>query len=426
MKSFTYFLLWIGVYLLFMAACKNAVDPTPGDSAPELPNPPTTETGAVLPVGTPSGTAVIKTIGPAGGTITDEEERFSVTIPAGALDKNVAISVQPITNTNQAGVGNAYRMLPDGQQFAKSVTVSVKYTDEEGKRSFPKAFGIAYQNDKGVWMAVGGTEVDTNSHTVSIEVNHFTDFTFFKYVYLEPELTAIDPGQSVEIELFDLGSINWLLEDFPKGRERPLPKPHAVDYINGWEVQGEGQVIGTGKKVTYQSPGQLPNTNPVRVVAHLGSPGKEVAQLISTIYVVKEGLSIQAGGGDWVHFPKAGAHLRGTVKGIDGENGQKTVNLKWEAGPKPTDALGIYPWGKTLPGILYRPDPVTEYAHLYVVDKKPVVSPGSLKATHMKYGVIMGTFDVQSSGLFVASLPPVVSTSSLRGVFRVKCMDCGR
>ncbi|GAB3907660.1 hypothetical protein GCM10028803_41800 [Larkinella knui] len=411
-----------------MAACKpDGTDLTPPVPSNPDPAPPTpVEQGAVQPVGTPQGTAVVKTIGPAGGSITAEDDRFTVTIPAGALTKDVDISVQPITNTNEAGVGDGYRMLPDGQQFAKPVTMTVKYTAEEGRRTFPKAFGIAYQNAKGVWMAVGGTQVDTTNHTVSIEVNHFTDFTFFKYVYLEPELTAIDPGQSVDIELFDLGSINWLLEDFPKGQERPLPKPHAVDYIDGWEVQGEGKVVGAGKKVTYQSPGQLPATNPVRVVARLKSPGKEVAQLISTIYVLNEGISLQAGGGDWVHFPKAGAHLRGSIKGLDGENGQRTVNIKWEAGPKPVDALGIYPWAKTYPGIIYRPDPITEYTHLYLVDKKVYISEGSIKATDMKYGVIFGTFDVKSSGAFVLSIPPVVSTSSLRGVFRVKCMDCVR
>jgi hypothetical protein len=144
------------------------------------------------------------------------------------------------------------------------------------------------------------------------------------------------------------------------------------------------------------------------------------------VYVLKEGISVQPGGGDWIHFPKAGAHLRGNIKGLDGENGQHTINIKWEAGPKPVDALGTYNWAKGFPGVIYRPNPITEYSHLYIVDKKVYVSPGSLKATDMKYGVIMGTFDVQSSGVIVTSIPPSVSTSTLRGFFRVKCMDCVR
>lgn len=429
MKRIACLLVWVILYGLFMTACKHDIDSTtpepemPGTTNPDPSKP---ETGAVQPVGIPQGTAVIKTIGPAGGSVTAEDDRFTVTIPAGALTKDVAISVQPITNTNGAGVGDGYRLLPDGQQFAKPVTMTVHRTAEEGRRTFPKDCGIAYQNAKGVWMAVGGTQVDTTNHTVSIEVNHFTDFTFFEYVYLEPELSAIDPGQSVDIKLFGLGTINWLLGDFPKGSERPLPKPAPIDYLDSWEVRGEGSLRGAGKEVTYQSPNQIPNSNPVVVVAKLKSPGKEVAQLLSTIYVLKEGISLQAGGGDWVHFPKAGAHLRGNIKGLDGENGQQTVNIKWQAGAKPVDALGIYPWAKEFPGIIYRPNPITEYAHLYVVDKKVYISPGSLKATDMKYGVIFGTFDVKSSGVFVSSIPPVISTSSLRGVFRVKCMDCAR
>lgn len=296
MKRFTYFLLWIGFYLLFMAACKHEVDPTPVDPDPVNPNPPATETGAIQPVGTPQGTAVVKTIGSAGGSISSEDGRFTVSIPAGALATDVAISMQPITNTNGAGVGEGYRMLPDGQQFAKPVTMTVKYTDDEAKRTIPQAFGIAYQNAKGVWMAVGGTQVDTTNQTVSIEINHFTDFTFFEYVYLDPELSAIDPGQSVTIQLYGLGSINWLLDGLPKGKERPLPKPAPIDYLDGWELQGEGSLQGTGKEVTYQSSSQMPNTNPVRIIAKLKSPGKEVAQLISTVYVLKEGISLQVGG----------------------------------------------------------------------------------------------------------------------------------
>ncbi|GAB3933959.1 hypothetical protein [Larkinella terrae] len=429
MKRIVCLLVWITLYGLFMTACKHDLDPTtpvpekPGTNNPKPSDP---ETGAVQPVGVPQGTAVMQTIGPAGGAITSEDDRFTVTIPAGALTKDVAISVQRITNTNGAGIGDGYRMLPDGQQFAKPVTMTVNYTAEEGLRSLPKAFGIAYQNAKGVWMAVGGTQVDTTNRRVSIDVNHFTDFTFFEYVYLEPELSAIDPGQSVDIKLFGLSSINWLLEDFPKGAERPLPKPTPIDYLDGWEVQGEGHLVGAGTAVTYQSPGQLPNTNPVRVVAKLKSPGKEVAQLISTVYVLKEGISLQPDGGDWVHFPKAGAHLRGNIKGLDGENGQQTVNIKWEAGSQPRNSLGIFPWGKGVPGIIYRPNPITEYTHLYIVDKKIYVSPGSLNANSMLYGVIFGTFDVKLAGVIATTIPPVVSTSSMRGVFRVKCMDCVR
>lgn len=425
MKRILYVLIWIGGYLLFLTACKHQVDPVPGEplQLPEKPVP-GEEIGAVQPVGVPQGVAVIKTIGSAGGSIQSEDGRFNVTIPAGALTTDVPISMQPITNTNGAGVGAGYRMLPDGQQFAKPVTMTVTYTREEVERSMPEALGIAYQNAKGIWMAVGGTQIDTTRKTVSIEVNHFTDFTFFEYVYLDPEFSTIDPGQSVSIRLWGLGWINDALHDFPKGKERPLPKPTPIDYLDGWELKGEGSLQGTGKEVTYLAPGQMPNTNPAMIIARVKSPGKEVAQLISRVYVLKEGVWVQAGGGDWVHLPKAGANLRGGIKGIDAENGQQTINIKWRAGDKPADACGLYNWALPTPGVIYRPNSATEYVHLYGTN--PDVSGGALSVDELRFGYIYGMFNVTTAGVYVTSVPPSITTSTMRGVFRVKCLDCAR
>jgi hypothetical protein len=163
MKRITYLFIWVGLYCLFMMACKHDIDPATPDSTtpdPTNPTPSTTEPGAVQPVGTPRGTAVIKTIGSAGGSISSEDGRFTVAIPAGALATDVAISMQPITNTNGTGKGDGYRMLPDGQKFAKPVTMTIKYSDEDLAQTIDEALGIAYQNVQGVWMAVGGVQLD--------------------------------------------------------------------------------------------------------------------------------------------------------------------------------------------------------------------------------------------------------------------------
>lgn len=417
-KQITYFLL----NLLLLTACKENTDPAPGNDGPDNANPPA-GAGAIQPVGAPAGVPVIKNIGPAGGTIASQDGRFTVTVPAGALDKEVAISMQPITNTNGSGIGSGYRMLPDGQQFIKPVSMIMSYSDEEIEGTIPEALGIAYQNTKGVWMSVVGVQLDKDRKKASIEVSHFTDFTFFKYVYLDPEYSAIDPGQSVKIKAYALHSINMLASTLPKGREVGLPKPTAVEYIDGWEVQGEGSLQGTGKEVLYLAPGQIPNVNPARVILKLKSPGTEVAQLISRIYVAPEGLSLQAGGGEWKHFGIAGANLSGGIKGIDARNGEEIVNIKWQGGTGPRNAMGIFNWTKTTVTAMYRPDGITQYMQFYGLEAD--VSGGSLKVDNMRFGILMGSFDVQTAGLYVASNPPVITTSTMRGVFRVKCLDCG-
>ena len=73
-------------------------------------------------------------------------------------------------------------------------------------------------------------------------------------------------------------------------------------------------------------------------------------------------------------------------------------------------------------GAIYKPDEATQYIQFY--GKTPDVSPGSLKVDRLRYGVLLGTFDVQKAGLYVTAYPPVISSSTMRGVFRVKCFDC--
>ncbi|SDG95023.1 hypothetical protein SAMN04487996_1267 [Dyadobacter soli] len=421
MKRISYFIICL---LLTLGACKENTDPTPVDGNPEMPGPPANEAGAVQPVGTPEGAAVVKTIGAAGGTIASGDGRFTVTVPAGALDKDVAISMQPISNTNGSGVGAGYRMLPDGQKFLKALTMTFAYTEEEVEQTMPEALGIAYQNKEGVWMSVGGLALDKAKKSISIEVDHFTDFTFFEYVWVDPVYKAIDPGRSVTIRAYGLGTINILAKKLPKGMEVALPKPNEIDYIDGWQLEGEGKLSGSGKEVVYLAPGEIPAKNPATVTLKLTSPTKEVAELYTRIYVVPEGVSLQVGGGGWIHLPISGANLSGAIKGIDAQDGSRVINIKWHGGSGAMGALGTFKWTVKTVTAIYKPDQTTQYMHFY--GKAPYVSDGSLKVDAMRYGELMGTFDVQPAGLYVTTYPPVISTSSMRGVFRVKCFDCAK
>lgn len=110
--------------------------------------------GEVTEVGIEEGIVIRKVIGAAGGFILND--RVIVSVPPGALDKDVEIGLQPISNTNKAGKGLSYRMTPHGITFHKPITITFRYTEEEAKNTFPQALGIAYQNSSGVWMAVGG------------------------------------------------------------------------------------------------------------------------------------------------------------------------------------------------------------------------------------------------------------------------------
>jgi len=424
MKRLSYLFLSLIVSII-LTACKHSSDLEPSVDVPPPPTD-TPEPGAVQPVGVPNGAAVIKTIGTAGGVIHSDDDRFTVSIPAGALTSDVAISMQPITNTNGSGLGTAYRMLPDGQKFAKPISIRVNYTDEETRQAMPEALGIAYQNSKGVWMGVGGVELDTAQKSVSIDVNHFTDFSFFEYSYLDPELSIIDPGKSVELHFYTLGLLGLTAKSVPKGTDRELPAPRlvSIDYIDGWELKGAGNLQVSGKNAIYQAPASIPATNPALVTVKLHSPvDQAVGWLIARIYVLPVGISLQVDGGDWITLPSSGANLSHGIKGVDAEKADgASAHLHWQGGSGIRNALGIFNWTLSTITFSYRANPYTLYEHLY--GKKPDISGGSLKVDGMLEGYLVGSFDLQPSGLYQTTFPPVIATAPIRGVFRVKCLDC--
>jgi hypothetical protein len=103
------------------------------------------------PVGQPTGNAVSKQIGAAGGSLSSANGRVTLTIPAGALSANTTISIQPVENTAPNGIGESYDFLPNGQQFAKPVTVTLKYTDADLAGTAPEVLQFGFQNAQNAW-----------------------------------------------------------------------------------------------------------------------------------------------------------------------------------------------------------------------------------------------------------------------------------
>ena len=99
---------YIAISLLFLlaAGCKklnsltnvNNILQSLGDSIP----------AATSDIGTPTGTAVSKSIGPSGGSLLSADGRIELIIPSGALSANTNIVIQPVTN-NCPGVGESLR-----------------------------------------------------------------------------------------------------------------------------------------------------------------------------------------------------------------------------------------------------------------------------------------------------------------------------
>jgi hypothetical protein len=249
--------------IVTISACKKNNDPSPQQP---------TITPVATAVGTPDGTAISQNIGSSGGTITSSDGTMEIVIPSGALSANTNISIQPITNNTPNGRGKAYRCLPDGTQFAKNITIKFHYTSEELAITRPEYMLMAFQNADHYWQVIDNVSNDVATKTISASVNHFTDFSAFDALSIEPGNLYLKPGESANLKVkatgMDLSNTVILIGEI-------LEKPE-VWKVNG--VTGGNSTSGTIKAsadrtfATYTAPSSVPANNPVAITAEINFP----------------------------------------------------------------------------------------------------------------------------------------------------------
>ncbi|QLH33584.1 MAG: hypothetical protein HWD62_15220 [Cyclobacteriaceae bacterium] len=77
--------------------------------------------GKVVPVGKIVGTKVEKEIACSGRQISPDDGTLLIAIPARAVATATPFSIQRLSNTSTGAVGEAYRLLPHGGNFQKSI-----------------------------------------------------------------------------------------------------------------------------------------------------------------------------------------------------------------------------------------------------------------------------------------------------------------
>ncbi|MDP9040802.1 MAG: hypothetical protein M3N30_02395 [Bacteroidota bacterium] len=227
---------------------------------------PGNETPTATPVGTPLGTITTKTIGANGGSVASTDGKAELIFPAGVLTTNTDISIQAITNNAPNGVGNAYRLLPEGIQFTQPVTLKFHYTAEDLAVTLGDLMGIAFQDSTGIWYRVNSFTNDTTNKVISASIQHFSDWTNFEVMRILPATAnvKIKNTLALTIEYVDPGS--------DEGLAPLIQKTKAVK----WSVNGNpggnatvGTISGSTYNVTYTAPAKKPSVNPVDVQAEL-------------------------------------------------------------------------------------------------------------------------------------------------------------
>jgi len=253
--------------------------------------------GKVTSRGTPTGVTVSKTIGNNGGTISIADSMVTVVVPAGAVDDNTIFSIQPITNNTPNGIGAAYRLLPEGIHFKKSVTLRLRYNDSLTTGTAPEVLYPSYQDSSGVWQAITTLVLDKSSKTISVQSNHFSDWSIFASYSLLAEKSVIATNETDELKAVEVFSLSDL-----SGSEVPVSEPITSAKVSNWRISyGKGSLISSETVASYQAPSTVPQENPVIISVDLRniktSQGSNGFMILTTSILIRdEFMEISLGG----------------------------------------------------------------------------------------------------------------------------------
>lgn len=270
-------------------ASATACDPSAAEDA---------EPAASMPVesarGTPTGEPATGTIGSEGGTVSTPDGRLELQVPEGAFSQPTQVSIQPITNTNPHGVGDAYRLSPEGIAFARPVRVTFAYGAAGAEGRTPAGLGIAFQNAEGVWSAHVRRTVDEETRRVTVTTDHFSDWSLFEMYRLVPEGATLEAGSRQSLGVQSCVREETVTEEgVPLVPLVPTCAPLADgSRLGNWSANslpGGNPSVGTlqpdGAGALYTAPGALPASNPVAVSVEVRVPGAAKLLLVSHLRI---------------------------------------------------------------------------------------------------------------------------------------------
>lgn len=263
---------------LLLLACSSE-DGTPNEN--ENHEPPEEATPAATDVGTELEDPVTGDIGPEGGSLTSADGRLIVTVPEGALDEDTTLEIQPITNEAHGGIGSAYRLSPDGLAFAVPATLAFAYEDADLAGSDAGVLGVAFQDEDQYWSWMGSV-VDNDARTVSVETDHFTDFSAVSGVVLLPAKGEVSVGDTFALRVAtcyppsvgedELQPLGYQCDD-PEDPELVFPgivKEWAVNGVaGGTRDDGTVRASGDDGKAIFTAPDEVPSPGDVTVSARV-------------------------------------------------------------------------------------------------------------------------------------------------------------
>lgn len=151
--------------------------------------------------GDPTSDVTSATMGPAGGALSAPNGGIVLAIPSGALTSDTTIGIRPLTNMAPGGLGDGYRLTPDGQTFERPIQVTIPYGDLDLMGTPAEALGIATQTATGHWQLIEDAVVDEQAETVTVTTAHLSDYSLVEGFQIRPYYREVSPGEQVEIKV---------------------------------------------------------------------------------------------------------------------------------------------------------------------------------------------------------------------------------
>jgi hypothetical protein len=403
-------MLCIALALTSASCKKDQNDPLP------IEDPKDTTEGLICEVGKPVGDEVSQTIGAAGGTIASENGALKVIVPAGAVSGNRNFALQTIENTLPSGIGFGFRLTPHGEQFAKPVKIQFSYKDN------PQIQGenvcIAFQDAKGIWQRINKTQRDTVAKTVTIETTHFSDWSAFSNLALDPNNPTININESITLRAIEFTDDDL---NVPLEKETQPVTRKAAKGVSNWQLGGAGVLRPNGSEAVYISPSTVPPVNPVAVSCQVA--GKSLKLLVANIYIGGEGIFFKIDNEkEWTRAtsPLGGIFQSGwtILQGSPTNQPSSAFSLSFLGDIAITDN-----WHQDRTSFVYSLPNHQQYNMTYMVGHNLYISPGTI--TIHKYGkvgeYITGSFLLEKAGFWDTKLQfPFVRTAKIEGYFNIK------
>jgi hypothetical protein len=395
--------------------------------------------GAIRTTGTALETVRNTVIGPAGGKLVSRDGKIQVDIPAGAVAANTTFGITAITSTSDAGLGGAYRITPH-IKFSKPVTLTMSYAGQIDSVGSPCYLLPGYQDSTGAWKMVTKRTINEQQQTVSVQTDHFSDWTLLTPFKLTPAYSVIAPGDQVVLTVgafvrIKLGVItspgnacNIFAED---QQEEVYVEEYYVlpdAFVDKWislagESEGAGRLVRAEKGAIYNSSNHdAPLINPVTILCFLKNRQQPMKAVIR-IRPVKLGVYIETGG--TMHFYDEGtAHVDVDGMGIEwertvgGETFHGNIMLRGTlAGSRPWTEENQFHWEPehTSPRLLYQSfwddglKVSSGFVNVIKVGKVGEIIEGHFELSNAgEYRSATGTSDIEYLGV-----------KTVRGSFRV-------